>query len=278
MFRALVATFVFLPLWLQGQSGTAIANSDSRLHYYFTLYSQTDGKLAPPFTELDKFLERTEAKRTSFSSDKAFVRYLFAKTHHEFFLRYQEDASFRDLMSNGIYNCLTGTALLGLLLEHHGIQYKIVETNYHVFLLVDQGSILLETTDMNGFVDDPKVIEECIAKYQRLSVEKKQASKMYYEYPTSNLGSVSSTGMLGLLHYNQSVKYYNEQKFELAVSHLRHALLLHRSEKMLVFLELMIETIQQRQSFDNHSTWLQRLEALRSPAGIRSAETPANPN
>lgn len=273
MLRVLAAALILLPLRLSGQNEGTITRPVHDVHYYFTLYSQADGQLAPSFNTLDEFLIRNDEKRSSFKSEKAFVYYLFSKAHHSFFRRFQEYASFRDLVSNGIYNCLTGSALIALLLDHHEIEYKVVETNYHVFLLVLNGTILLETTDADGFIDDPDRIRAQINKYQNLGAEKKLASKTYYEYPISQVNGVSNSGVLGLLHYNQSVKYYNEQNFDLAIAHLRHALLLHSTAKMETFVDILIETIRHHGLYSEKEKMirLQRLEALKTP-GIAQGE------
>jgi hypothetical protein len=278
MVRVLAAVLILLPLRLCGQGQSTIARPVNDLHYYFTLYSQADGQLAPSFDGLNDFLIRTDEKRNSFKSEKAFVYFLFSKTHQNFFRRFQEYASFRDLVSHGIYNCLTGSALMALLLDHHDIEYKIIETNYHVFLLLQNGTILLETTDVEGFVDDPARIRERISKYQSLGVEKKLASKTYYEYPASQVNAVSNSGMLGLLHYNQAVKYYNEQKLDLAIAHLRHALLLHRTANMETFVDILIETVRDNGLYpeEEKRLRLERLKALKRPGNEQSENSIAD--
>jgi hypothetical protein len=244
MWRVFAFLFIFLSFSLSGQDSQDLReNEASKLHYYFTLYCQSDGKLSPSFSELDDFINKLNQKRPGFKNEASFVKYLFQKSHQKYFQRFQEYSSFRDLISNGIYNCLSGSAFLALLLDRFEIEYKIMETNYHVFLLTSKGTILLETTDPNGFIDDPEKIKEIIGKYQRLSVDKKFVSKTYYEYSFTNLDEVGATEMLGLLHYNQAVKAYNEQQFQPAIAHLQHALLLHRSLKIEAFLDVMIQTV-----------------------------------
>ena len=79
MVRVLAAALVILPLRLSGQDQSTIARPVNDLHYFFTLYSQADGQLAPSFDALDEFLLRTDEKRNSFKSEKAFVYFLFSK-------------------------------------------------------------------------------------------------------------------------------------------------------------------------------------------------------
>jgi hypothetical protein len=273
MKRVFAFAVIFLPLSLLGQVSPALRESETnKSHNYFTLYCQADGKLAPSFDELNNFIQKLDQKRAGFKNEASFVYYLFQKSHQNYFHRFQEYSSFRDLISNGIYNCLSGSAFLGLLLDHYGIEYKIMETNYHVFLLASRGTILLETTDPNGFIDDPEKIQNMILRYQELSVEKKIVSKTYYEYSFTNIDDVGVNGMLGLLHYNQAVKAYNEQQFQPAIAHLQHALLLHRSLKLEVFLEVMIRTVSNSGMLSENlkEKYLQKLYPLRSSPAPKS--------
>jgi hypothetical protein len=80
MVRVLAAVLILLPLRLCGQDQSTIARPVNDFHYYFTLYSQADGQLAPSFDGLNDFLIRTDEKRKSFKSEKAFVYFLFSKT------------------------------------------------------------------------------------------------------------------------------------------------------------------------------------------------------
>jgi hypothetical protein len=266
-----VFAVIFIPLGLLGQSAAALREAD-KIHNNFTLYCQADGKLAPSFDELNDFIQKLNQKKAGFKNEASFVYYLFQKCHQKYFRRFQEYSSFRDLISNGIYNCLSSSAFLGLLLDYYSVEYKIMETNYHVFILASGGTILLETTDPNGFIDDADKIQNMIWKYQRLPVEKKMAAKTYYEYSFKKIDPVGVNGMLGLLHYNQAVKEYNEQQFQPAIAHLQHALLLHRSLKLEVFLEVMINTIVNSGMLSENlkEKYLQKLSALRSSPASRA--------
>jgi hypothetical protein len=208
-----------------------------------------------------------ETRKTSFKTDKAFLHHLFLKTHQAFLGEFSPYASFRDLISANRYNCLSGTALYALLFHHFGIDFTIVENNYHIFILANtsQGNVLIEATDpLNGFIDDPKIITRKIEKYRTQRVDSEDASKKFYHYKFSGSDTVSLTGMLGLLHYNRAVEAFNDQNLKLAITHLHQALLLHRSPKLEAFLELLFTSVTHNNSLDSQTRdqYLTRLQTL----------------
>ncbi len=52
------------------------------------------------------------------------------------------------MLKEGRYDCVSGSAALGLLLERYGYSFDIVETDYHVFIVVHLGlqKAILEST------------------------------------------------------------------------------------------------------------------------------------
>jgi hypothetical protein len=271
MVRVCAFVIFFLPIIASSQNRT-----DGKLHSYFTLYCQAEGKLAPPYEPFHEFVHKLETRRGSVKSDKAFIHHLFVKAHQRFFREFQEYTTFADLVSKGNYNCLSGTALFTLLLDHFAIDHHIIETNHHIFILAqtNEGPVLLETTDIaNGFVNDPKAIAQRITDYQNARQERLSNSDLYqFEYRKAYRDTVSITGILGLLHYNHSVEAFNRRDFKKAIAHLHHALLLHRSEKLVTFLDVMYTTILfddslQQEVKHNH---LEKLRMLRTKKSARA--------
>lgn len=81
---------IFAPMVAYSQEGTIPANSLDKLHYYFRLYSQSDGKLAPSVTDFDSYIGTLTEKRQTIKNDRAFIYHLFQRTHKKYFLRFQE--------------------------------------------------------------------------------------------------------------------------------------------------------------------------------------------
>ena len=247
MFRVLILLSILIPALASGQAGRSLS-AERDLEHYFSLYSQADGKLAPSINALREHLVRLDQKRSSFKSGKAFLHHIFVRTNNKFLRKFTSDASFNELMTTGTYNCLSATALYHLILSYYGLEADLFESNYHIFLIVrtEDGPVMLESTAGNdGFIDNRHVIEKKIRSYREQKAQQVLTSSKQYNYSSNYLDSVSTVGVLGLMHYNHAVRAFNTQKFSDAISHLNHALLLHRSPKMIEFLQLLEQTIRQ---------------------------------
>jgi hypothetical protein len=98
------------------------------------------------------------------------------------------------------------------LLDHFNVPYKIIETNYHIFLVAqtDKGSVLFETTDpANGFVTNNEEIKDRIARYRQNSIRSAASSKAYYRYNFDLYKVVNLDEVVGLLYYNLSIVAFN---------------------------------------------------------------------
>ena len=182
-------------------------------------------------------IQKLESKRNSFRTEESFLRYVFNKTHSHFLKDFQAYTSFGQLLDKGKYNCLTATALYALILEQLGVQYEIIETNYHIFILAhatDSGSaILLETTDpIEGFVSEDKEIENRITKYKQNTISETKAKKDYYKLSCNLYARVELDEVVGLLHYNLAIASFNNQRIDDAIKHLDKATLAYSSPRM----------------------------------------------
>ena len=237
---------------------------DSRLAFYVNLYSQT-GAPTNSSDHLAAFVQKLDQKQSGFKHQSDFLEYIFNKTHQKFLKNFSEYASFPETLSNGSYNCLTGTALYALLLEHFDIEYQIIETNYHIFLLAqsDKGSILFETTDpVSGFVTNPEEIKKRIDGYRQNSIQAGGSSKTYYRYNFDLYNSVSLDQVLGLLHYNLSIVAFNAKDLSLSIDHLSKAMEFYQSPRFEEFSRIILLTIMEGNL--NPSEKERNLESIRA--------------
>lgn len=243
--RVCFATLFLLPILALGQASDYVAKTPTKIDYYLNLYNQADGSSSPTDQVLS-FVEKLERKKPAFRQDNDFLEYLFIKTHQRFLKYFAEYASFGEMLDQRTYNCLTGTALYALLLDHFGIGYQIIETNYHIFLLAhtDQGTVLFETTDpTNGFVRDSDEIQKRIAQYRQNSIQKVKSTKTYYRYNVDLYNEVNLDQMLGLLHYNLSIVSYNQQKLPLSIHQLSKAMELYQSPRIEEFSRIILLSV-----------------------------------
>ncbi len=150
-------------------------------------------------------------------SQLRFLQKVFYKTHQKFLEEYKPYSSIDELVETGVYDCLTATSLYSSILEILGFNFKIVETNYHIFILayVDGKEVLLETTDgFTGFISNKEEINNRIIKYQngKPSTLLGRSSK-YLEYDFHLLNEVQGYQLPGLIYFNQAVKEFNEHNW-----------------------------------------------------------------
>jgi hypothetical protein len=145
-------------------------------------------------------------------TDKDQLHKAFKKINSVFLNKYEAYADFDELFTNGHYDCLTATALYSLVLDRLSYSYDIIETNYHIFLLVQtsKGEVMIETTDrFGGFVTDADAIKTRSGNYRanRLTAPSAQP---HLEYSFKLYQRISPANLNGLLYFNQAVKAYNK--------------------------------------------------------------------
>jgi hypothetical protein len=272
--RVLVAFLMILPLLAQGQGETSVA--DGKLTYYLTAYGRTDGSQADG-RDVYEFAERMKVTQASARNEKEFLSQLFSKTHRKFLKSYTDYVSFGETLRKGTYNCLTGTALYALLLDQLGVEYRIIETNYHIFLLAGSGDerALIEATDpLNGFITGSARIAERISEYRKNEVERSGPSKQYYRYSTELFNDVNLDELLGLLHYNLSVVAYNRRDLPEAIDQLSEAMPLYRSPRIDEFARLVhLMVIESKLEPSVKAHCLSEIEKLRSQQVNLTAQT-----
>jgi len=139
---------------------------------------------------------------------------LFKKTHSTFLRQYSQYSNIEEL-SNGKYDCLTATALFADVLSRTGFHFNIIETNYHIFIVVNthEGDVILETTDrVGGFINDKKQIASRLAEYQKNILV--AATPSHHQYSFSLYHSVNTDQLPGLLYFNQAVKAFNAHQWK----------------------------------------------------------------
>ena len=244
--RILVGALMLIPFFASAGNGRkALPEPSEKIQRYLSLYLHADNSSAVS-EEVFSFVGKLQNKQTSFKDRGEFLEYVFNKTHQRFLKNFVEYASFGDLLNKGSYNCLTGTALYALILDHFDVSYQVIETNYHIFLLAQtgSGSVLFEATDpTNGFVSDSKEIEKRIEGYRQNAIQKAETSKTFYRYNFELYNEVNLDEMLGLLHYNLSIAAYNQHNLSLSIDHLGKAMELYQSPRIEEFSRIILLSV-----------------------------------
>ena len=185
---------------------------------------QADARLIQ--SKIDNFVFIQKGKMKEARNEVNFLKSLVNESHKKFLKSYKAYSRFDEQFETGHYDCLTGTAFFSLILQALEIEYKIIETNYHIFLLIDtkKGKVLLETTDrLFGFKTDPNEVEKCLAQYGQNQLNTNSSQQLHYRYQVSLFREVAPTQLTGLLYFNQAVVAYNNHQWETCVERLGKA-------------------------------------------------------
>ncbi|UYN86747.1 MAG: hypothetical protein KIT51_00220 [Cyclobacteriaceae bacterium] len=216
------------------------------------------------------FVEKLSRKQSISKSETQFLRVLFNQTHKKFLKRYAANTTFASLFDSGTFNCLTGTILYSILLNHFQIEHEVIETNYHIFIVAQtqEGKILMEVTDpLTGFVTSSDKIEARIAQYRQQGVQPLNPALSYYDYSFELYNEVSQHELIGLLYYNLAVESFNQANWQQAVNYLGQAIERYASPRIEEFSELLLLAVHESDLKDQDKIlYKKKLQTIRYKA------------
>ncbi len=174
--------------------------------------SSTKAGLDEVNTRVDKLV--ASVSKHHYRNDVDKLHSLFRKTHSRFLHNYVQYTGIEGL-AKGQYDCLTATSLFADILTRAGYKYNIIETNYHIFIVVNStdGDVILETTDrFGGFISDKTKMNKAVAEYQANKLQ--DATTAHQKYSFSLYQSINADQLAGLLYFNQAVNAFNDEKWE----------------------------------------------------------------
>jgi hypothetical protein len=193
------------------------------------------------------FILAQKEKMKLAKNEVRFLKSMVNESHRKFLKSYKSYSQFNELFENGLYDCLSGTAFFSVVLEELQFSYKIIETNYHIFLLIEtsQGKVLLETTDrLFGFKTNPKEIEKCVSQYQENLLASAASRKLhYYHYQANLFREVNALQLSGLLYFNQAVIAYNSHEWVTCVDRLEKARSVYNNPRVEELTEILANSI-----------------------------------
>ncbi|OYX16477.1 MAG: hypothetical protein B7Z16_11390 [Algoriphagus sp. 32-45-6] len=99
------------------------------------LFKAVDPALSVDLASWEALQNELDIKASKSSDQLQLLRQIFQKSHQRLFKKYEQHSSFNEMLTNGNFDCVSGSASLGMLLERYGFEYEIIETDYHVFIL-----------------------------------------------------------------------------------------------------------------------------------------------
>lgn len=196
---------------------------------------------------MNQFMADLSIKRGKLKSDEKFLRYAFRESHKTFLHHYKAYSQFTEIFDSGNYDCLSATSFLTVILDEFGFEYKIIETNYHIFLVVtaDQKQILLESTDkFSGVVTDDRLVNERISSYRENKlVSDASADSYHYQYDLNLYQQVMPQQLTGLLYFNQAVNAFNLNDLSESSLKLKKAIRIYNSPRIAEFAVILVSKI-----------------------------------
>ncbi|AGA76586.1 hypothetical protein [Echinicola vietnamensis] len=199
---------------------------------------------------LDKLIEKLDKRSQKKEYTEWFLEEVFYKAHQYVLKTYIKHSSFNEALTTGAYDCVSGSAIYGLLLDRYGFDFEVIETDYHVFLLVhveDGKTYVFESTEPRaGFIKDQEAVAEYISffNHQVVRGKTKQLAELgsvmaqFTEYNTIYT-SISLRELAGLQYYNDAVHHFNEGDVAMAYKQLAKAKSLYPSDRVVSLYDYM---------------------------------------
>lgn len=195
-------------------------------------------KLSKDFNELIQSIDK-KVRGEKTTSKK--VKYIFSTIHNNYLRKYILGTSFREIFSSGAYNCVSGSALYGLIFDNYGIPFEVKETPTHVYLVVnaDGEKITVESTDpnMGYFKPDDKFKKQYVDYLVKVKlvtqdeVSRKGTDKIFNENYYDN-DKITLDQLVGLQYYNYGIEAASNKNFPLAYNYFEKAHRIYSSEKI----------------------------------------------
>ena len=238
---------------------------DSQIEKITGLMLQKKDVTLPEIEEIsksiDKFIVQFENSKFKKKSIEKQVKLIFEKTHDKFFKKYEYLASFDEIFNDGIYNCVSGSALFVLILEKLQIKYHIISEPNHVFVIVNPRSeaIVIESTDPvtgAGFVDEKfkrDYIKEMVAQKLLLREEFPGATdvEIYNSLFDDQQEIVNIKDLFAYQYSNTAAENIMSENLELAIKNLEKSISLNKTKEALNSLNFCYAMIYEK-NIDNY--------------------------
>jgi hypothetical protein len=173
-------------------------------------------------------------------SDSKKVKIVYDFVHKTFFKIYKLENSFCDIFNKGEYNCVSASALYGIIFSKLGIPYQVKETPRHVYLEAypNTGKVLIETTSPEkGYYQFSDEFAENFIKnlYKSKQISKEemdtsQTTALFNKYYFSS-ENISLMQLAGLQYSNYGVYNLDKKNYPPAVDELKKAYYLYPCER-----------------------------------------------
>lgn len=202
-----------------------------------------------PTDSWQKVLTATEKKYRRTGVSIKLLRTIFEKSHKYLFKTYEQHSSFNQMLQDGSFDCVSGSATLAMILDQYGFDFEIIETDYHVFIIthLNGANIILESTlPIGGMITSAAEVKKYLANYQGesqnqgLALNQRLGAPALDDSENSIFRKVDLKQLAGLQYYNDAIAHFNEQSFDIAIDQLEKAYKLYPADRIAGLKELAI--------------------------------------
>lgn len=173
------------------------------------------------------------------------IKSLYEDVHEQFLTKYETQNDFSSIFSNGHYNCVSASALYGIIFSEFDVPYIIKEKPTHVYLIAYPGSekILVESTDPSGgFVTSSDRFKEAFIEQMTnaklISAEEaksKSINQLFDEYYFSD-PDITLKELVGIQYTNHALYALEKDDFKKAHQLLEKAYLFYPADRVITLL------------------------------------------
>jgi hypothetical protein len=211
-------------------SASHSSNTEDTTNFFIELLSADESLTSSEITVINQnfntLLVKVKHLKSKSKTDQEFLQRLFYKTHR-ILKHYKTNATFTDIFLKGEYDCVTSSALYGLLLKALGYKFQIYEFPYHVAIEIttNQKSYFIDPTDpISGFLTESDLIIDRVESY------KTDFGKM--DSRDNALKLIDLKSLIGLQYYNLSVDSFNSKNYVKSRKLLQEAHRFYPSERI----------------------------------------------
>ena len=204
-------------------------------------------------SDVEEFINHLSEKRHKYKNQKDFLRFIFYRVNSRYLRHYKNFATFEDLYHQKSYDCVTGTALYSWIFDQIGVEYQIMETTFHIFLVInmDSGLIIVESTNpVEGFITDPDKIRIALQTYTKDGSLVNGSKSYYYQIEQPVKNQITFQELIGLYYHNMAVEAYNQKNLNAALILQEKALLRYPSTRLKELMGVMLATLSTDKTVD----------------------------
>lgn len=195
------------------------------------------------FGQIDEIKEFARGLKANCPTNQtALLKHAFRETHRIYLKHYKAYSELEDIFKSGDFDCLSGTLFFSALLNNLNIEYKVYETNYHIFLvaMTSKGEVLIETTDKNnGLVNNKNEIAERINQYKLNA----GGSPSMYLSKLSIFNEVNQSQMIGLVLFNKAISKFLQTDYISCFNFLKESREIYNSPRIGEFSKVLIRHV-----------------------------------